>query len=319
LANILLTGGAGYMGSALLPRLLARGDGVRVVDSMMYSGAALIPVMSHPNFELMKADLRDNSTIESALDGIDSIVHLAAIVGDPACSNDPELAADVNRNASMQLIEASMEADIERFIFASTCSNYGRMESSSEFANEESELRPLSLYAETKVDVENRLLGSRWGAATVLRFATLFGMSPRPRFDLTVNQFAAEMKVHGKLLVYGEQFWRPYVHVSDAARAIITVLDADPERVSGQVFNAGDTRENYRKKDIVELILKHIDGEIEYVSQDDDPRDYRVSFSKIEKTLDFQRSISVEDGIEEIIFALENDIVRDFQSSLARN
>ena len=164
----------------------------------------------------MIGDVRDSATVARAVEHVDAVVHLAAIVGDPACARDPEAARAINEHGSLQLIRSAQTAGVSRFVFASTCSNYGRMNDTSVLATEEHELRPLSLYAETKVAVERELLGhgASTMAGTVLRLATLFGVSPRMRFDLTVNQFVMEMLVHRKLVVYGERFWRPYVHRS---------------------------------------------------------------------------------------------------------
>ena len=200
---------------------------------------------------------------QAAVVGIDAVVHLAAIVGDPACSRQPDLARAVNLQGSLALIEESQRAGVSRFLFASTCSNYGKMKDANKYVDEETELSPVSLYAETKVAVEKALLQSardgRW-CPTPLRFATIFGVSPRMRFDLTVNEFTMEMLTKKHLKVFGEQFWRPYVHVRDAARAIQLVLSSPTEQVAGGVFNVGATDQNFQKQQLVEMIHPYAPG-----------------------------------------------------------
>ena len=321
--NVLVTGGMGYVGSTVVPLLLNQGKSVRVIDNLLFETESLLSVWSHPDFEFVLGDIRNSSDIDAALEGMDSVVHLAAIVGDPACAKDPELAQAVNYDATMALIESSRSKGIERFVFASTCSNYGKMPDPTQAVTEETILTPLSLYAETKVAVEKILLGLEVGngmCATPLRISTLYGAGPRMRFDLTVNEFVMEMAVNGKLLVFGEQFWRPYIHVRDIARAIVLVLDSPRELVDGEVFNVGSSDQNFRKKEIVEMILAHVpEATIEYVHKDEDPRDYRVSFEKIARQLDFQLTRNVDDGIKEILEIIRNGIITDFKQPRYRN
>jgi nucleoside-diphosphate-sugar epimerase len=297
--------------------LLHQGHAVRVLDSLQYGGSSLLGIASEDGFEFCFGDVRDADAVQTALAGTQAVVHLAAIVGDPACARNPTLAREVNLDASLRLVALASAAGVERFVFASTCSNYGRMSDTSALAREEDELRPISLYAETKVAVETELLGSSSDefAPTVLRFATLYGLSPRMRFDLTVNQFTMEMVTRGRIAVYGENFWRPYVHVRDAARAIETVLTSAPGRVANRVFNVGDTDENYTKRDLVELISKEVPGCIvEYVKKDEDPRDYRVSFERIRAELGFHVTRRVPDGIRELTAALRGGLFEDVES-----
>jgi len=310
--KILVTGGAGYLGSVLSAALIEEGHDVRILDNLMYGGRSLLSMFGHPRCELMIGDVRDSGMVERAVEHVEAVVHLAAVVGDPACARDPEAAGAVNEHGSMQLIRSAQTAGVSRFVFASTCSNYGRMNDTSVLANEEHELRPLSLYAETKVAVERVLLGHGVSttAGTVLRFATLFGVSPRMRFDLTINQFVMEMLVHRKLVVYGERFWRPYVHVRDAARAIAAVLNAPVDLVRSQVFNVGRTDENYRKMDLVEMIARRVPGAtVQFVSVADDPRDYKVSFERVRSTLSFTPIRRVVDGIDEVARLLESGVL----------
>jgi nucleoside-diphosphate-sugar epimerase len=311
--TILVTGGAGYLGSVCSLLLLESGFRVRVLDNLMYGGESLLALTAHEGFEFVLGDVCDRCTVQAALQGVDAIVHLAAIVGDPACARQPSHAMAVNQRASLDVIVAAREENVRRFLFASTCSNYGRMKDTSEPATETGELRPVSLYAETKVAVERALLDGHMGqtSATVLRFATLYGLSSRMRFDLTVNEFVMRTLIERKLVVYGEQFWRPYVHVRDAASAIAIVLAAPVETVSGKVFNVGDTKENYRKIDLVDMVKKRVGNVlIEYVHKTEDPRDYRVSFEAIRRCLGYRITRRVEDGIVEIAKAIESGMLQ---------
>lgn len=322
--RVVVTGAAGYLGSLVCATLLDRGHAVVAVDSLLHGGDALLGLFRHDDFQFVKADVRNTDALRRTLPGAQGVVHLAAIVGDPACRRDPEQSREVNLEASLRLFGAARDAGVERFVFASTCSNYGRMTDSSGYVTEESELAPLSVYAETKVAVERQILAQPKGslpAPIQLRFATLYGISPRPRFDLTVNEFAAELLTKRRLQVYGEQFWRPYVHVADAAEAIRLALEAPLEKVEREVFNVGDTRENYTKADILRLIAGRLDGEvtIDRVEVADDPRDYRVSFDKIADVLGFRTSRTVPDGIEEVMQVVRSGVVADHTDARYRN
>jgi nucleoside-diphosphate-sugar epimerase len=312
---ILVTGGAGYVGSVVVEELLGSGHRVRVLDSLAHGSIpSLLQVWGHDGFEFVRGDVRDESARTKALADVGAVVHLAAIVGDPACSREPELAREVNLEGTHNLLDEAHRAGVERFVFASTCSNYGKMADSSQLATEELDLRPVSLYAETKVAAELEVLGrSNNGLATsCLRFATVYGASPRMRFDLTVNEFTRDMALAPELVVFGEQFWRPYIHVRDAARAVRTALEAPVDAVRGEVFNVGETRENYRKLDIVELLKERFpDATVKFVHRDEDPRDYRVSFEKVKEHLDFQAQWSVSAGIDEVSALLQSGLVSD--------
>ncbi len=322
--NILVTGGAGYVGSTLVPMLLAKGYRVRVLDSLLHGGGeSLLGVWGHPAFEFRRGDLRENEVVRSAVSGMDAVVHLAAIVGDPACSREPEHARAVNLDASLILLQESRKAGVKRFVFASTCSNYGRMSDPNVLVDEASMLQPVSLYAETKVGVERALLDPSLTSglcATPLRFATVFGVSPRMRFDLTVNEFTLEMLTKKRLVVFGEQFWRPYIHVKDAARGIQLVIESPVEKVRGQVFNVGSTDQNYQKQQLVELLRPHApDAIVEFVHKQEDPRDYRVSFAKIKNVLGFTLTRTVQEGIDEVARLVKANIVQDFDDAKYRN
>jgi nucleoside-diphosphate-sugar epimerase len=323
MTRTLVTGGAGYVGSVLVDELLATGRQVRALDSLLHGDVpSLLLAWGNPAFDFIRADVRDPDRIRAAVADVDEIVHFAAIVGDPACSRSPELAREVNVEATRALLDEAERAGIERFVFASTCSNYGKLEDADTYATEDWDLRPVSLYAETKVEAEREVLGrARPGfATTCLRFATVYGTSPRMRFDLTVNEFTRDLLLTNDLVVYGEQFWRPYIHVRDAARAVRHVLDQAPAAVAGEVFNAGNTEENYRKLDIVELLRTRIPGaEIQFVQKDEDPRDYRVGFERIEERLGYRTTRTVPDGIDEVIALLQSGLLGDPYASVYRN
>jgi nucleoside-diphosphate-sugar epimerase len=322
--KILVTGGGGYMGSVASHVLLQQGHEIFAVDSLKFGGDSVLALGLNKDFHFIQGDIGDPELDRLLPDRFDAVVHLAAIVGDPACAREPDLARKINLDGALHIYQLSRKWNAERFIFASTCSNYGRNNETLEGAKEESELQPLSLYAETKVEVERALLDSDvedGPRVTVLRFATLFGLSPRMRFDLTVNEFTMELMTRGALEVYGEQFWRPYIHVADAARAIGLVLESPLEKVEGQVFNTGDTGQNFQKGQLVERIRSLVPRitSVEYVHRDEDPRNYRVSFQKIKDRLGFGITRTVDDGIEEIIDAISKGIFSDYSDSRYRN
>ncbi|HEY1032729.1 MAG TPA: NAD(P)-dependent oxidoreductase [Flavipsychrobacter sp.] len=311
--KILVTGGAGYIGSVLTRQLLDKGYKVRVMDSLMYGGEPIIDLLNLPDFEFVKGDVRNEADVRKAMEGIDCVAHLAAIVGDPACAQNPELAKTTNIEGSEMLYKIANEMGASKFVFASTCSNYGKMDDPNQFVTEESTLAPVSLYAETKVAVEQFLLSqpqSNNCKPTCLRFSTVYGLSLRPRFDLTVNEFAKELALGRELVIFGEQFWRPYCHVYDLARSVVSVIEAPAELVAFDVFNVGDTSENYQKKMIVDEVVKLIpDAKIKYVSKNEDPRDYRVAFEKIKNKLGFELMFKVPDGIRQIKKVLDDGFI----------
>lgn len=321
--RILVTGAAGYIGSVVTRQLLLKNYKVRAFDILNFGGEGLIDIYNHKNFEFIKGDIRKEADIRNAIKEVDAVVHLAAIVGDPACAAQPEVAATTNLDASMLLLDICQETlSVKRFVFASTCSNYGKMEGS-DFLNEESPLHPVSLYAELKVKFEKYLLGTKKRSdfiATVLRFATVYGVSSRMRFDLTVNEFMREVALGRELIIFGEQFWRPYCHVSDLASSCLLVLESEGIKVANNVFGVGDTHENYQKKMIAEEIIKIIPyAKVKYIQRNEDPRDYRVDFNKIKSTLGFNISKTVPVGLEEVNSIIKNGILSDPDSKKYSN
>jgi nucleoside-diphosphate-sugar epimerase len=308
--TVLITGGAGYIGALLCEELLQSGRTVRVLDSLLHGQEDIASGLEAKGVEVHRADMRDDAARERAMSGATAVVHLAAIVGDPACALDPELSNEVNVGGARSVVADAQRLGVQQLVFASTCSNYGRMADPTVPITEDGELRPVSLYAEQKVGIEQALLGGDFGELrpTCLRFATVYGAAPRMRFDLTVNEFTRDLWADRDLEVFGEQFWRPYIHVRDAGRAVRAVLDADADAVAGQVFNAGRSGENYRKLDLVQEIGKLTDrGNVSYVKRDEDPRDYKVSFDKIREILGFETLMTVPDGIAEILAGLDEE------------
>jgi nucleoside-diphosphate-sugar epimerase len=296
------------------------------MDTLRYGGASLVEVWDQPEFNFCKTDITQHAEVDQIFEQylIDGVVHLAAIVGDPACKREPELARKTNLEASIHLLEKSVQAGVKRFIFASTCSNYGKMKDSDGYVDETSPLAPVSLYAELKVAVEDYLLNKmprlEGFSPTALRFSTVYGLSPRMRFDLTVNEFTKEFALGRKLVVFGEQFWRPYCHVGDFSKAILAVLRANEAKVAYNVFNVGDTSQNYTKKMIVDELLRQVpEGKVEFVYKEDDPRDYRVNFEKIKNVLGFQITKIVPEGIHDILTSLRTGIIENPDSQCYYN
>jgi len=312
--NVTVTGGAGYIGGRASRELLSAGHEVTVLDSLLHGQDDVASALDASGARVVRGDVRDPAARAKALAGADAVVHLAAIVGDPACAKDPPLSQAVNVDGTRDVVADAEAAGVERFIFASTCSNYGRMADPLVPIDETAPLSPVSLYAEQKVAIETDLLARRDSipVITCLRFATIYGVAERMRFDLTVNEFTRDLWDARRLEVYGELFWRPYVHVADAARAIASVLAAPPERVAGTVFNVGHSDENYRKLDLVELIRKRLpDADVHFVHRDEDPRDYRVSFARIGSELGFDPIMRVPDGVDEVLRGLDEGLFGD--------
>jgi nucleoside-diphosphate-sugar epimerase len=310
--KVLLIGGAGYIGSVMTGYLLNKGWQVRCFDHLIYENQTCVSFYwGHSRYEFIYGDFADPAQLEPALEGVDDVVILAGLVGDPITKKYPENSQAINMDGILQLVRSLNGKGLNRVIFISTCSNYGLIESDTT-ADETFALNPLSLYAKAKVAIEQELLALRGQVdfhATVLRFATAFGLSPRMRFDLTVNEFTREMFLGRELLVYDAETWRPYCHVQDFSRAVDRVLKAPKEQVSFEVFNAGGECNNFNKQAVVDEILRHFpNAPVRYKEQGSDPRNYKVNFSKIKRVLDFEPEYTVADGIKELIGALQQNI-----------
>lgn len=313
--KVFVTGVAGYIGSTLSKMLLSEGYQVAGIDKLLFGGKSLLGLLQSNNFRFIKEDLHNTSAYESLIDSKTAIVHLAAIVGEPASRKMPEETMKTNLEATRKIIELAIKKKIRKFVFASTCSNYGK-NIGQKPATEQFELKPLSLYANTKVQIENYLANDvkdelNW---TILRIATVYGISPRLRFDLTVNDFTMHAIIDKKLVIFLPKSNRPYVHVQDAAKAVQLVLN-NVGSTAQEVFNVGCTKENYRKMDIVNKIKKIVgDFDLEYVERGKDLRDYKVSFEKIKRKLNYKTAKTVSDGIKEVAFIIKNRLITDFDN-----
>ncbi len=301
-APILIVGGGGYIGSWVVERLLKENYKVRVFDKFLYGRSALADLEANRNLEIIEGDLSDLYALTRALSNVQAVVHLAGIVGDPAASFDPKLTRHVNVIGTRMLKETVKAFRISKFIFASSCSVYG---ASDKIVDENSNLNPVSLYAQTKIDSETELLEDTYDDfhPTILRFATVFGHSRKPRFDLVANLFVAQAFHNGVITVTNGDQWRPFIHVADLAEAITKVLKAPTEKVSRQIFNVGDERLNATIDQLANLVKSTITDrpvQVATVDQAGDRRNYRVSFRKIEHLLDFRASRTLEEGIAEI-------------------
>ena len=316
--TVLVVGGAGYIGSIVVSKLLQRGYSVRLLDSLVYGDQAISEFRDHSKLEFISGDCRNIQDVVGAMSKASSVIHLAAIVGDPACAADNENAYQINYAATRMMLEIAKGNGIRRFIFASSCSVYGASES---VMDEKSETLPISLYAETKLQSEQVLLeaASTTFHPTILRFATVFGLAPRPRFDVVVNLFTAKAIQDGVITVFNGDQWRPFIHVKDIAEAVVRVLAAPVESVSGEIFNVGDDHQNFTLAEVAEKIRAQIpEVRIESI-ENSDRRNYRVSFEKIRNCIGLTAQHTVESGIAEIKRAFELGLIHDYRRSFYSN
>jgi nucleoside-diphosphate-sugar epimerase len=311
--TVLVIGGAGYIGSALLPKLLERGYRVRLLDMLLYGTQPIQDIIDHSRLELIQGDFRHLEKIIEAMRGVDAVVHLGAIVGDPACELDRELTTDVNLFSTRTVAEVAKLSGVHRFVFASTCSVYGACD---EVLDECSQVNPVSHYGRTKLAAEEALSDMADGTflPTILRFSTIYGLSGRTRFDLVVNLFAAKAKIDGAITVMGGDQWRPFVHVDDAAEAIMRVIEAPLDAVGNEIFNVGSDEQNHTIREVGEMVRDHVPGtELTVNSQDADPRNYRVSFAKIRQRLSFEPGWTLEQGIQQVLEAIARGEIIDYR------
>ena len=332
--HVVVTGAAGYIGSLLVSELLRDQCYVTAVDSLLFGGESLVPFLHHPNFHFVKGDVTEPRAIKDAVRDEhgssgkwprpDAIVHLAAIVGFPACQAvGRQVSWRYNVDATKLVFEQACDLGMPRFVFASTYSNYGLM-ADGRAVTEESPLNPQSLYAETKIAAEEFLLDQRQGSCAPLlfRFATLYGISPRTRFDLIVNQFVLDAYTRRHLLIYQRGYSRSFVHVRDVVRGILLGLDAPDGKARGQVYNLGAENGNYTKDQIVNLVLKRMpETVVEYkdLTFGGDMRDITVSFAKIKQELGFETTLDVDDGIRDLLFVLKSGLIRNPLDERYRN
>jgi nucleoside-diphosphate-sugar epimerase len=326
--HILITGGAGYIGSLLAGKLLREGYRVTVVDDLLFGGESLLAYLPDPDFHFVKSNVCESRAIRSALRSDwprpEAIVHLAGIVGFPACQAvGRQVAWRYNVESTQTVFEQAEALGVKRFVYASTYSNYG-LSADGKPVTEDTPLNPQSLYAETKIASERLLLSQTDSACAplIFRIATLYGLSPRTRFDLIVNQFVLEAYTRRELLIYQRGYSRSFAHVQDAIAGIILGLQCEQEKIRSQVFNLGSTEGNYTKDQIVALILKRLpETVVRYkdMTFGGDMRDISVDFSKIERLLGFKTRLTVDDGIREILQALRSGMIRNPQDQQYRN
>jgi nucleoside-diphosphate-sugar epimerase len=308
---VLVVGGAGYIGSILVERLLEKGYRVRVLDCLLYGDEPLRQVRKHPDFELIVGDARNIQDVVRSVRGVESIIDLAAIVGDPACEQDRGSALETNYAATRMLIEIAKGHGVSRFLFASSCSVYGATDVE---MDENAAAQPISLYGQTKVDSERALLEARSATfhPTILRYATVFGLGYRPRFDLVVNLLTARAHQEGAITIYNGQQWRPFIHVRDLVEATVRVLGAPVRLVSGEIFNVGDTRLNHTLTEVAGIIRDAFPTvRVENVDNSD-RRNYRVNFDKLLSRTGFRARYTVRDGVEEIRKAFDERLITDY-------
>lgn len=295
--RVVITGGAGFIGTVLAPRLLQHGHQVHVLDNLMYGAQPILPLFFHPGFSFAEVDVRNRKDLAAELKGADAVVHLAALVGYPICKKMPREAVEVNLDGARNVLElAPPEA---RIVYASTGSNYGEVVG---ICTEDTPLNPLSLYGETKTRAE-QLFVQRDNAVS-LRFATAFGIGPRLRLDLMINDFTYQALHNRFLVIYEKHFRRTFIHVQDIARAILHMLE-QPESLQHKVYNVGHDSLNFTKKEIVDLLAQRLDFLVHYaeIGSDDDKRDYEVSYARIRST-GFETEVDIDRGLSEVIRAL---------------
>jgi len=306
--RILVTGGAGYVGSTLVPLLLEQGHKVRVYDSLKFGGHGLLPCCQHRDFELIKGDVSDAAGLSKALEGADAIVHLAAIVGYPACKKEPQLAQATNVDGTKLLLE--LRKPDQRVVYASTGSIYGAVPDY--VCTEKTPRAPITLYGETKALGEQMVLEAGNGIA--YRYATAFGVSNRMRLDLMPNDFTYQAVKNRNLIVYQGGFKRTFVHVRDMARSMLFALDRW-DSVKDDVYNVGHESMNFTKEDVARKIMEHVDYYLHFaeVGADADQRNYEVSYEKI-RAKGFETTVDLDRGIAELVRAAQ---LIEFQNPFA--
>ncbi len=326
--HILITGGAGYIGSYLTGELLRLGYCVTVVDELLFGGEALISYFPNPKFHFVKADVWEPRAIKTALRGDwevpEAVVHLAAIAGFPACQAvGRQVAWRYNVESTQHVYEQAVEMGVPRFVYVSTYSNYG-LSADGKPISEDALLNPQSLYAETKVASERFLFGQADSlcAPLIFRPAHLYGLSPRTRFDMIVNQFVLDAYLRRELLIYQRGYSRSFVHIADAVNGILLGLEAPENKIRGQVYNIGSNHGNLTKDDVVTLVLKRLpETHVNYkdLTFGGDMRDISVSFEKIQRELGFEARFTVDDGVREVLHALRLGLIREPQDQRYRN
>jgi nucleoside-diphosphate-sugar epimerase len=328
LEHVLVTGGAGYIGSLLVGELLRAGYQVTVLDDLLFGGESLLAYLPHPAFHFVKADVWEPRAVRPALredwPKPAAVLHLAAIAGFPACQAvGRQVAWRYNVEATQRVYEQAVQLGAQRFVYVSTYSNYG-LAPDNHPVTEETPLNPQSLYAETKIAAERYLLGQPGSdcAPLIFRVAHLYGLSPRTRFDMIVNQFVLEAFTRRELLVYQRGYSRSFLHIKDAVRGLMLGLQTPEELIRGQVYNLGTPDGNCTKDQIISLILKRLpETTVNYkdMTFGGDMRDITVSYEKIRQVLQFTAQWTIDDGIREVLQALRTGMIRNPTDQRYRN
>jgi len=312
--KVLVIGGAGYFGSFLCSKLLKKGYQVRVLDNLSYGGEGIRDLHQDKNFEFQKGDIRNISDIIEATKNIDAVIHLAGVVGDPACAMSPRETLETNYLATKTITEVCKYFQINRFIFTSTCSVYGKNPFAGQKLTEKSPLNPISLYAETKIKCERAILEAMDEnfSPTIFRMATLYGYSPNMRFDLAVNLMTAQALFDKKITIFGGEQWRPWLHLEDAADAHIVCLEKPIDKIRGEIFNV--VSENYKVIKIGKIINSLCpEAKLEITKEINDKRDYNVSFDKISQLLNYQPKKKIADGVVEIKDLVKKGLIKNYK------
>jgi nucleoside-diphosphate-sugar epimerase len=317
--HVLVIGGAGYVGSVLVRQLLELGYRVTLMDALLYGDEGIRDLLDDPQVTVVRGDLRDLEAVVAAARHSQAVVHLGALVGDPACNLEERLAVEINLEATRTVAAVARGLGIRRFVFASTCSVYGASE---DLLDETSALAPVSLYARTKMESERVLISMNGGnfAPVVLRFGTFYGASPKPRFDLVVNLLAAKAVTEGAITVFGGSQWRPFLHVEDGAEAIVACLEAPESQVAYQVFNVGSDEQNYTMAQVAEIISATVPGaRVQIESPSAAEANYRVSFERIRTVLGYQPRRTIAGAVAEIKDSILSGRIHDYTESRYSN
>ena len=301
--RVLVTGGAGYLGSVLCKKLLEKGYSVRCFDRLYFGSKSVKPLMKKRTFELIKGNIIDLKDFPRLLDGVDSVIHLAGLANDPTSELDPQLTHKVNFEASIQLAHLAKEKNLNRFIFASSCSVYGK--GLADIVNEKTPINPVSIYAESKAEAEKVILGlaDKNFHPVSLRQATLYGVSPRMRYDLAINLMVLHAATKGKIFIWGGgDQWRPFLHVGDAAEAMVYCLGRPSARTSGKIYNLGSTKDNFKIIKLANIVKDAIEGaKLDIIPENPDKRSYRVNCDKVARELGWRPKKKIKDGIKELL------------------
>lgn len=320
--TVLVIGGAGYIGSSLTRKLLNNGFKVRVLDNAVYGTQGINELLDNDQFTFIEGDMRSIETVMDAINGVDAVIHLGALVGDPASDIDSQKTLEMNYHATHTIASICKYHQINRFIFASTCSVYGQSYSPETLLTEDDSLNPVSLYAKTKIESEQALLdlADENFSPTIFRMATIYGLSERMRFDLVVNILSAKAHFENVVPIFGGDQYRPNVHVRDAAQAYVDCLQAPIEDVGGEVFNVGSNEQNYQIKDVGRQVAEVFpDAEIDWHRDKEDDRSYQVDFTKIRDVIDYEVEETIVSGAREIKNAFEADRFTDYTDSQYSN